>query len=113
MTNESSHKKDGFVSGFLKWLPAIQWAFTLITALTVFGLSQREAQTAQSSEIMRIISEQKAIRDQMNEHKTEREKQITDLRESVLTKEVFEAYHSNDVQRMERMEKMLEQILQK
>ena len=45
--------------------------------------------------------------------KGEADKRIDEIKSTILTKEVFEAYRSSDVQRMERMEKMLEQLLQK
>ena len=85
---------------------------TIAVAVAVFALTTRDAQTVQASEITRIVNEQKAVRDLMNERKTERDKQLDELKKVILTKDVFDAFHNNDVARMERMERMLQQILE-
>lgn len=101
------------VAAFLRVLPVIQWAMTIAIAIAVFALTTRDTQQVQSSEIGRILRDQQDIRATMAERKTEREKQIEELKREMLTKQVFEAYHSADLQRLERIEKMLEEILKK
>lgn len=111
MENEISSEKKSFFSGFLTYLPVVNWVLTIAVAVGMFALSTRDNQTVQASEITRIINEQKAVRDQINERKTERDKQIEELRRVMLTREVFDAYHAADAERMTRMEKMMEQLL--
>lgn len=94
-------------------LPLINIAASVIIAIGLFAVATRDAQTVQASEINRIINEQKSLRDLMNERKGERDKQVEELKKIMLTKDIFDAYHQNDVQRMERIEKMLQQLLEK
>ena len=104
---------NNYLAGFLKILPVLQWGLTIACAVAFFILATRDAQTVQASEINRIVNEQKATRDLMTERKNERDKQVEELKRIMLTKDIFDAYHQNDVQRMERIEKMLQQILEK
>ena len=112
-SNSPQPNEKGFLSGILKVLPLLQIAATVVIAVGLYAVATRDAQTVQASEINRILNEQKATRDLMTERKNERDKQIDELKKIMLTKDIFEAYHSNDVQRMERMEKMMQQMLEK
>ena len=112
MPQSPASGSNNYLAGFLKILPVLQWAMTIAVAVAVFALTTRDAQTVQASEITRIVNEQKAVRDLMTERKTERDKQFDELKKVVLTKDVFDAFHNNDVARMERMERMLQQILE-
>ena len=98
---------------FLKVLPLVQWILTLVIAVAVFGLGFRDTQTSQSAEINRIINDQKAIRDTMNERKTTRDKEFDELRKQMLTRDVFSAYMDSIKDELTRQRGMIEKLLER
>ena len=122
MENESLHTSQmpqpspstgsSYLAGFLKILPVLQWALTIFATIGFFVLSTRDAQTVQASEITRIVNEQKAVRDLMTERKTERDKQVEELKRIMLTKEIFDAYYQNLKDEQLRQRQMLEKIIE-
>lgn len=111
-TNASpSNEQNSFLKGFLNYLPVIQWVLTLFIAAAVFALSQRDLQTTQAQETRETARKIQALELQFERGREARDRQIESLKKEMLTREVFEAYHSADSERMNRIEKMLEQLL--
>lgn len=71
----------------LRWLPAVQWLFTIIIAAAVIGLSFRDSQTSQAAQIIELKSKDEQITSRMTELKTMRDKQMDELSEKVATKQ--------------------------
>lgn len=111
MSSQQAVADSGFLPGFLRVLPLIQWILMICIAVGMYFLSTRDSQTVQAQQLGEVRNEQRAIRDTVDKNKAEREKQLDDLKRQMLTKEVFEAYHQNDSERFGRMEKLLEQLL--
>lgn len=86
----------------------LRWVIVAI----VFGFGvyiyQRDVNAQQTVSTVDLQREQVSLRKTMDDRTAARDKQM----EKMLTREVYEAYHSADVQRMERMEKLLEQIME-
>lgn len=72
-----------------------------ITALKTVGISQDQAD-------VRYLTKSEA-----DQRVKERDRQLELIRKEMLTREVFEAYHSNDSERMNRIEKTLEKLLER
>ena len=102
----------GFVAGFFKYMPIVQWALTIVIAIGLFAVSQRDSQTVQGHEIRETQEKVKAVESEMDRRRDEREKQMEEMKRTVLTREVFEAYHKADQERMTRLEKMIERLLE-
>ncbi len=107
----SQPNEKGFLAGFLKWLPVIQWTLTIIIAIGVVILSQRDSQTTQAQEVKETSKKVAALESTMDRRKEDRDRQFEQLRKEMLTRELYEAYHKNDAEKFERMEKMLEQAI--
>lgn len=101
-----------FLKGFLQYLPVVQWVMTFAIGAVVFGLSFKDSQTVQAQDVRENKQQIVALQSLVENNKRDREKQLEELKGKVLTKDVFEAYHQNDVARMERIEKLCEQMLQ-
>ena len=110
-TPEKQETSGRFWNGFLKILPFLQWVLTIAIAVGLYALTTRDTQTAQAFEINKITSEQQNLRRDFEARKNERDKQIEEIKKEMLTRDVFDAYHETDVKRMERIEKMLEDLL--
>lgn len=113
MTDETSHSQNekGFLAGFLKFLPAIQWLVMIVIAASVFGLSQRDSQTAQAMDIRANGEKINNVSNALDKQIELRGKLFAEIKGEMLTKELFEAYHKNDAERMDRMEKLMERLL--
>lgn len=112
MENQNPQQTEsGFVTGFLKFLPVIQWIVMIIIAVCVFVLSQRDMQTAQAQEVKDSTRKIVALEIYNTKREAEIDRQFEQLRREMLTREVFGAYHAADSARMDRMEKMLEQMI--
>lgn len=110
--NSNAEEKTSFFSDF-SWKSAVIFSFlafvfggtgggTLVATKGVKaeGLSQDQAD-------VRYVT--KAEKDRQVEA---RDKQVDGIRKEMLTREVFDAYHKNDVEWMQRMEKSIQQILE-
>ena len=113
MENETPPQTTGYVAGFLKFLPAIQWIVMVFIAVSVFVLAQRDSQTAQAMDIRDNKDKITQVSNQLDKQIETRGKLFAELKGEMLTKELFEAYHKNDEARMERMEKLMQQMLDK
>lgn len=111
-TQTSPVQERGFLAGFLRVLPIIQWALTVIVAIGLFVLSQRESQTVQAQDIRDTQKKVENLERDIDKQKSERDRQIEELKRTILTREVYDAYHNADTERMNRMEKMIERILE-
>jgi hypothetical protein len=78
-----------------------------------YWLYNRDTQTVQAQEIRDAKQKIDSLESAIEKNRGERDRQLDVINQKMLTKEVFEAYHNNDVQRMERMEKVMERILEK
>lgn len=105
-------KPPGLLKGVLQYWSIVQGICTVIIAVAVFGLSFRDSQTVQAQDVRENKQQILALQLLVDSNKRDREKQLEELKGKVLTKDVFEAYHQNDVARMERIEKLCEQMLQ-
>lgn len=97
-----------FFKGCLAVMPFIRWA--IVAAMFIFGayMYQRDTNAAQRINVVDLKRELDSTNKKIEERGLARDKQM----EKMLTREVFEAYHSADIQRMERIENMLQQILE-
>lgn len=86
-----------------------RWTIAAVFLALSIYYTQRETNAQQTVSVADVQKEQVAIRKEMDSRSTARDKQM----ERVLTREVFEAYHSADMQRMDRIEKLIEQIAQR
>jgi len=112
MENQTSPPpQPGFLNGFLKFLPVIQWFVMIVIAVCVFALSQRDLQSAQASEVRENTRDIVFVKNIVEKAKEDHNREIERLRGEILTKEVFDAYHKADEIRFTRMEKLLEQLL--
>lgn len=112
METSSKTSESGFVAGFLKYLPVIQWALTIALGVGVFALSQRDLQATQAATVTDTKNRVQNIESYIEKRKEERDKQLADIKNEMLTKEVFDAYHKNDTERMKRIEDMVEKLLE-
>lgn len=112
MQQTESSQNTGFVAGFMKYLPIIQWALTIVIAIFVFVLSQRDSQTVQAQDIRDTAKRVDMMERDREKSKAERDRQLEELKKTILTREVYDAYHNADTERMNRLEKMVERILE-
>ncbi len=113
ITPESGNEPKKPLDAALKFLPLAQWIVTIIIGIAVFGIGFRDAQKDQSAELSRIQNEQKAIRDTLAERKTTRDKQVEDLKSSLVTREVFTAYMEAIKDEQNRQRQLLEKLLER
>ena len=112
--SETSRKIDekSFVNNFLKYMPLMQWVMTIIIAIAVVALSQRDSQTAQAQTVAETKNRVTSIEQAIDKKSEARDRQIDSFRKEILTREVFDAYHKADSDRMDRVEKMIQQLLE-
>ena len=101
MENPSPNKK--YWDSFLKILPLVQWILTLVIGIAVFGLGFRDTQTSAAQNIRDVAKDQDALRRQMDDRKSERDKQIDDLRKTVITREVFDERTNTILKQIEQL----------
>jgi uncharacterized protein HemX len=106
-------KLQRFLNGFNSALPVAALVWAICLTIGGYWLYVRDSQTVQAQEVKELKQGQKTIEKTMEDRKQERDKQFQELKEMMLTKEVFNVYHKADTERMERMEKMLERLLEK
>jgi hypothetical protein len=92
--------------------PYLSWVVMIAMATFMLYQGQHDANAQNTISVIDLQRDQKALRATIDERRTERDKQIDGLQTKMLTREVFEAYHASDAQRMERIEKMMEQMLE-
>lgn len=92
-------------------MPFFRWAIVL--AMFIFGayIYQRDTNAQQVFNIGDMKRDHETLRSRVNELKDLRDKQFEEMNRKILTREVFEAYHKVDSERLDRMEKVVEQIL--
>lgn len=112
METTSQQQEKGFLAGFLRVLPIIQWSLTIVIAIGLFILSQRDSQTVQAQDTRDNQKRIEQVERKMDERKADRDRQFDELKRTILTREVYDAYHNADNERMNRMEKMMEKILE-
>lgn len=106
--------RDGPVFKTLEALrPWIQWTIIIVMGVFVFYQSQRDTNAQNAVSVSDLQREQVAIRKEMDQRAAARDRQINGMETKMLTREVYEAYHKGDVDRMDRMEKMIEQLLER
>lgn len=114
MTEETPKTEEkGFMSGLNKALPIANWVFNLAMFIGIALLASHDSAKDQTTQINEIKAGQQQLKETIETRKTERDKQFDEIKKIMLSRDVFEAYHSNDVQRMERIEKTLEQLAER
>lgn len=114
MTEETSQDKS--------WLSEVSWKATVVYVVlsiigggaTGAGLIATKAVSAQPNN--GITQDQADVRylskTEAETRRDARDRQLEELKKAVLTREVFEAYHKADADRMQRLEKLAERILE-
>lgn len=97
----------------LKFLPLSNWIITVTIGIAVFGLGFRDTQTNQGAELNRIVNDQKAIRDTMNERKNGWDKNLQEFRDTMVTRDVFKAYMDSIKDEQNRQRGMIEKLLER
>lgn len=77
-----------------------------------YYLYQRDTVAAQGMSLADLKREQVSMKQEMLDRRLDRDKQMAGFEGKMLTREVFEAYHKADSDRMDRMENLIGQILQ-
>lgn len=97
----------------LALMPLVRWG--IVAAMFLFGvyLYQRDTNAASTVNIADLKSGQESMKAEMARRVADRDKQIEELRRAMLTREVFEAYHQADKLRMERIEQLLNRLLER
>lgn len=106
-------KLQKFIGGFNQALPVIGLIYAVFLTVGGYWLYTRDAQTVQAQELRDVKTGQKQLEKVMDERTLKRDQQLNEMKNQMLTRELYEAYHKGDIERMERMEKMLERILEK
>lgn len=102
-----------FLAGFESVSKLLHWVVTVAVLIGGYWLYVRDSQTAQAQSIGDLVREQKAIRTTVENNKSEFVKQNEEMKRILLTKDVYEASHRGDEDRMARMERLLERILER
>ena len=84
----------------------------IVLTIVFYIWTQNSSAISQAQEIRENKENIKQVQQRMEERKTERDKQMDEIKKTIVTKDLFEAYHKNDVERMDRIEKGIERILQ-
>lgn len=93
-------------------MPFIRWGIVAAMFLTGLYLYQRDTNAQTIVNVADVKRDQDALRKQIADMKEQRDRQLDGMDKKMLTREVYEAYHTADSQRMDRMEKMMEQLIQ-
>ena len=75
--------------------------------------SQRDTNAQQTFSVVDIKREQDSLKRIADDRWATRNIEFTEMRKTVLTREVYEAYHKSDQERMDRIEKMLMQLIER
>lgn len=102
-----------FLEQVSKYSGLAQWIVTIVIGIAVFGIGFRDTQRDQSVEINRIINDQKALKDTMNERKAARDKEFDELRKQMITREIFTAYMDSIKDEQSRQRGMIEKLLER
>ena len=122
MENESLHASQmpqaqpaagsNYLAGFLKILPLVQWIVVIITAIGVFAIGFRDTQTVQSQTLRDVQKDYDNLSRTVQNNKSEREKQLEELRGRIVTKDIFEERTRAIQDEQLRQRGMLERILE-
>lgn len=112
-TNETPTKVQKFLNGFNQALPVVGLIYAVFLTVGGYWLYARDAQTVQAQSIKELQSGQKSIEKVMEDRTAKRDQQLSELQKQILTRELYEAYHKADIERMDRIEKLLEKLLYK
>jgi len=117
MTNDptitSQPTETGFLAGLLKYLPIIQWVLTIICAVSIYALAQRESQTIQAQEMRQTTERVKTLEGKFQQSEIDTERRFSELKREMMTKELFEEFRRGDTETKQRIEKTLQIILEK
>lgn len=112
LTIETRTRLAQFIAGANQVLPIVILIWAIIGSVFGYWLFNRDAQTVSAQTIKEIQTEQKNIRSVIDERKLEHDRQFEALEKKILTREIFEAYHQSDRARMDRMETLINRILE-
>ena len=101
-----------FLGGVNSALPMTILVGQIVLTIVFYIWTQNSSAISQAQEIRENKENIKQVQQRSEERKTEYEKQIDEIKKIIVTKDLFEAYHKNDVERMDRIEKGIERILQ-
>lgn len=101
-----------YLDSFLKILPFVQWILTILIAIAVFGIGFRDSQTIQSQTIRDIQKDHDNLRRSVDERKNEQDKQFTELKNQVVTRELFEERTKQIQDEQTRQRQLIERILE-
>jgi hypothetical protein len=116
-TNENTEntltKWEKFADTFNKTASLIQWILMVAMIIGGYLLYQRDTATVQAQTIRDLQAGQTETKKTIEDRKKERDTQFLELERKILTKEMFDIYQKNNSERMDRIEKMLEKLLEK
>jgi hypothetical protein len=92
-------------------MPFVRWGIIAAMFLSGVYMYQRDTNAAANVNLLDLQKGQESIKLDIIQRAATRDRQFDDVKKQMLTREVFEAYHESDKQRMERIEKMLEHPL--
>lgn len=90
----------------------MNWILTIVVAIGVFVVGSRDTQKDQSFAIQKVEAGQQRLEDTFRQRVEARDKQIESLKQSILTKEVFDVYQKNWTERENRQDELLNKILE-
>lgn len=114
-TNNSTSQAwyDGkFFKSCMALLPLFRWLIVLAMFLAGVYVYQRDTNAASVVNIADLQRGQESIKLDILNRAAARDKQLEDVKRQMLTREVFEAYHESDKQRLERIESMIQRLLE-
>jgi hypothetical protein len=101
----------------IAWVKNIGWALCPVVAMIYFtGVFTTKAEisnAAVDSRLVKLETEERSIKDDMATRGKTRDDQIQKLMEKMLSREVFDAVHNADEQRLDRIENNLQKLLER
>src|SRR6187402_1584533 len=83
----------------------------MLSGLATYYIYQQNVNAQQIADIGELKKEQQRIDEGMKANKVIRDQQVDEIKRTMLTKDVFEAKSEAASQRLDRIEKMVEQLL--
>lgn len=89
----------------------VRWIIVVCMFLAGYYVYQRDVNAAQAVNVVDLKREQSELKKVVEQNKAERDRQLDEIKRTMLTRELYEAYHANDVQKIEAIQKMVEQLI--